>query len=223
MNLQKDSAMTIAKYSRYSPLVVEEVIDWHAKCLSKTDSLERGLKFFKEEFNGDDIEKEKCIAQIESELTKLRTELSNTPAPQPIGQLSRTYPVECEKGLMLLINDLRLFFQVDNMISTDGIKSLYPMILSEYPALSLEEITVCFAQAKKGYYGEVYNRLDGQIILKWIRSYYAEKVERIKLKQQNQHSQSKADIMYREKGQSDSEALQIAHGALELEKVRNKK
>lgn len=221
-SLQKDSNTTIAKYSRYSPDTVEQVIDWHAKCLSKADTLERGLKFFKEEFTGAEKDKKNCITQIERELSQIRADLNNTPTPQPLGQLSRTYPLECEKGLLLLINDLRLFFQVDNMISTDGIKGLVPMIVSEYPGLSLEEITVCFAQAKKGYYGEVYNRLDGQIILKWIRLYYADKIERVKLKQQSQHSQSKADVGYREKPQTASEALSIAHATWELEKAKNK-
>lgn len=222
MSLQKNSIATIAKYSRYSAATIEEVIDWHTKCKSKIDTLERSHKFFAEEFKGKDADKTNCLAQIERELAQYRSDLNNTPTPQPLGQLSRAYPVECENGLKLLINDLRLFFQVDNMISTDNIKALCPLIISEYPALSLEEITVCFAQAKKGYYGEVYNRLDGQIILKWIKAYNAEKVERVLLKSQNNHSQSKSDIQYREKGLSQNEALNMAHAAMELDKVKNK-
>lgn len=200
--------------------MVEEAIDWHQKQQSRVDTLERSRQFFVQEFKGAEADKIKYLAQIEEELSNIKAQLKQAPAPQPMGQLYRTCPIECEKGIKLLINDLRLFFQIDNMISTDGINALCPLIISEYPTLSLEEITVCFAQAKKGYYGEIYNRLDGPIILKWLRTYHAEKVQRIKDSQQNQHNQSKADINYRAKSYIDKEALNLAYAARELENTK---
>lgn len=203
--------------------MIEEIIDRNQKQQNRIDTLERSRQFFVQEFTGTEADKTKCLAQIEKELDTINVQLSQAPPPQAIGQLSRTYPTECEKGLKLLINDLRLFFQVDNMISTDNINALCPLIIGEYPGLSLEEITICFAQAKKGFYGEIYNRLDGPIILKWLRTYHAEKVQRVKDKQQNQHTQSKADIVYREKPQTDSEALKLAQAAELLRQAQHDK
>ena len=199
---------------------MEQEIDKRSKLLSQIDSLERSRKFFKLEFNGDEGDREGYLAEIDAKLKCFNDELAISAAPQPIGPLHRGFPSECERGLKLLINDLRLFFQVDNMITSDGIVALCPLIIGEYADLSLEEITVCFALAKKGYFGEVYNRLDGQVILKWIRVYNKERLDRLLRKSEEVHWQSRSDICYREKAASNSELLNIAYAAREIESLK---
>lgn len=141
------------------------------------DSLNRSKLFFEKQYTNDD--KALMITKIDAQITKQSELLATTPKLDTMGELYRNDEALTEKGLMILINDLRLFFQVDNMISTDGIIRLCPLIIFEYPSLALEEIAVCFAQAKKGYYKELFNRLDGAIILSWIKQYNTEKLARV--------------------------------------------
>lgn len=141
------------------------------------DSLLRSRLFFEKHYSKED--KELMIAKIDEQIANQSALLATTPKLETMGELYRNDEALTEKGLMILINDLRLFFQVDKMISTEGIISLCPLIIFEYASLSLEEIAVCFAQAKKGYYKELYNRLDGAIILSWIKQYNAEKLARV--------------------------------------------
>lgn len=49
------------------------------------------------------------------------------------------------------------------------------MIMEEFYYLNLADINLVFKRAKSGYYGQLYDRLDGQIILGWFRAYAMER------------------------------------------------
>lgn len=53
------------------------------------------------------------------------------------------------------------------------------MILIEYPELKIDDLALCFAKAKKGAYGKVYDRLDGPIVFEWIDKFLADKHEQV--------------------------------------------
>lgn len=190
-SLRKSSAITIARFSRYKPDTIDEIIELNHKHADNLDSLNRSLKFFETEYNADD--KDTFIEKIQVEIRKASDLLLQTPKVETIGTLYRIDEAGLLKGLKILINDLRLFFTVDSVISNEGIESLCPLIIFEYASLSLEEITVCFAQAKKGYY-KFYNRLDGPIILSWIKQYATDKLERLKERNYVRDSHAKIGI-----------------------------
>lgn len=96
-------------------------------------------------------------------------------APCSIGVLNRENEDALNTSLALMVNDLRKYFILDRMITNDGILTLFPMLVVTYPSLTLEEIAVCFCNAKKGKYGEDFQRMDGSTIMKWIRLYYEDK------------------------------------------------
>lgn len=49
------------------------------------------------------------------------------------------------------------------------------MIQEDYWFLTLADFKVFFSKIKKGHYGQVYNRMDGQMILGWLSDYAAER------------------------------------------------
>lgn len=73
------------------------------------------------------------------------------------------------------------------------IESTINMILSDVAAKSMtfEDYKVCFENAKKGYYGKAFDRLDGQVIFEWINAYFAEKSTIIQEKNNLLHDKSK--------------------------------
>ncbi|RQO78094.1 hypothetical protein DBR40_09090 [Pedobacter sp. KBW01] len=104
------------------------------------------------------------------------------PEAKTIGQLYKKDPDQCEDDIVLILNDLRMFFQVDNIISNDGLYSVAYIIIHEYPSFTLEELAICMNQAKLGNYGKdgkVYNRLDAPIILGWVKQYFIDKQTRL--------------------------------------------
>ncbi len=69
------------------------------------------------------------------------------------------------------------FFNLGNNIREDQALETAYLILEKYPAETLQDFTLVFKNAKTGRYGELYNRLDGQTIFKWIEAYLEQKAE----------------------------------------------
>lgn len=178
MSLCNNPALTIARFSRYTPVKIEEISTNHRKCADRLDTLQSSKKFYLKDYKG--AGKYLMLQQIVNEIKSISKELEDYPKPITMGEQSRLDLPLLETSLQLLINDLREFFQVDNMISTKAIINLCPLIIYEYPSLTLEEIAICFAQAKKGHYEQLYNRLDSAIIMGWIKQYNAEKLDRLR-------------------------------------------
>lgn len=45
------------------------------------------------------------------------------------------------------------------------------LIIDEFYFLKPDDFKLCFNRAKKGYYGKVYDRIDGQVIFEWLNQY----------------------------------------------------
>jgi len=177
MLLQQNTKVALRQMAGVKPAVLEASQEQRKGLLSRLDSLQRSQKFFNEEYKGEDAAVH--INKIADEVAKVSMAISELPEVLSIGQLCRQNPETVDDNIVLILNDLRLFFQVDNMISTDGLYSLCSIITAEYKSLSLEEIAICMNNAKLGNYGKVYNRLDGAIILGWLKQYVIEKQARI--------------------------------------------
>lgn len=219
LSLRNNSSTAIASLNRLRVEVVEEFIERGRKNADRLDSLQRSLQFFQREYAGD--EKTKYIAEIEAEISRLQTQIEQNPVPQTVRALRDTYPAEAKKSMMLLINDLRGFFLVDNMLSTPDVESLSQMIIEDYGDLTFEELGICFNRAKKGHYGELYNRLDGQIIMGWLQRFESEKIERICERNRAQHVNNKEYVDHYRPKTGEKDSLNIAYAKVAIEKAKN--
>lgn len=73
--------------------------------------------------------------------------------------------------LNVIIIDLVQFFSLGKNMSDAQIKSTVQLIIMDYAHLKPEDFKLCFNKAKRGEYGKVYDRLDGQVILMWLEEY----------------------------------------------------
>jgi hypothetical protein len=117
------------------------------------------------------------------------------------------------------------FFNLGNNLSEEQALETAYLMLQNYPHETIEDFTLMFREAKKGKYGELYNRLDGQIIFKWMEKYLEEKA----IYREKQHQKQKAsnpvqepDLMKIVTGESNhkktvAEALKQAINFKELE------
>lgn len=86
------------------------------------------------------------------------------------------------------------FFNLGNNLSEDQSLETAYLMLQNYPYETIEDFTLMFREAKKGKYGELYNRLDGQIIFKWMEKYLEEKA----IYREKQHQKQKTAIPVKE-------------------------
>ena len=77
--------------------------------------------------------------------------------------------------LVILIADALEFFNVSNTMSATQVATTVDLIIEEYPYMKTDDFKLCFKNAMKMKYGENYNRIDGSIIMGWLREYNKER------------------------------------------------
>lgn len=74
-----------------------------------------------------------------------------------------------------VLNDLINFFNVGKSMSAVQVAQTADLVIEEFYYLKPDDLKLCFTKAKKGAYGKLYDRIDGQIILEWLRQYDQER------------------------------------------------
>lgn len=85
--------------------------------------------------------------------------------------------IDAVKALLThLIFDVNDFFKVEQMSDKQIIQTV-ELIIGDMDLMYLkpDDFILCFNRAKKGMYGKLFNRLDGQIIFEWINAYSVER------------------------------------------------
>ena len=93
--------------------------------------------------------------------------------------------------ICLLILDLQKFFNTKIKLDEDQILDLSEMIVAEYLHLSIFDLAFCFKQGKLGRYGKIYDRLDGGILLGWIKEWENKRMELIIQRREEENSRYK--------------------------------
>lgn len=93
-----------------------------------------------------------------------------------LGEVERAYGYDFLHAYVeSWIVNLREFVNVGRGMTDAQTYETATLLLSVYPYLTLADIHLLFRRAKTGYYGKLYDRLDGQVILDWFRRYDAER------------------------------------------------
>ncbi|QNL41381.1 hypothetical protein DW206_22780 [Bacteroides ovatus] len=67
------------------------------------------------------------------------------------------------------------------------------LIMEEYPYFKMDDLKLCFKNAMKMKYGRIYNRIDGQVIMSWLREYNKERCAAADTQSWNEHKSHIAD------------------------------
>jgi hypothetical protein len=94
--------------------------------------------------------------------------------------------------LILILNDVIDFFNVNNTMNGNQILTTAEMILDDYGYLKIDDFKLCFNRAKRGLFGPVY-RIDGNVILSWIETYINDRINTISEINYAKHASIKAN------------------------------
>lgn len=93
-----------------------------------------------------------------------------------IGKLKETVPLtEARALLYIAICEVCDFFNVGKNMNDVQVAMTVDLILESFCHLRLEEVKYCFRRAMRNE--KVYDRLDGNVILGWLKDYEAERTE----------------------------------------------
>lgn len=96
--------------------------------------------------------------------------------------------------IVLAVSEVVLFFNVGKNMNATQIALVTDMILEKFWYLRVEEIKSCFRE--KMFSAKIYDRLDGNIILGWLREYDLERdrlMEQINIDEKNQLESAKSE------------------------------
>jgi len=88
--------------------------------------------------------------------------------------------------LYILISDCLDFFNIGKSMSANQIMQTAVLILEDYSVYKIDYFVLCFNRAKKGQYGKVYDRIDGQIIFEWLAQFDYEYSAEIEAERRNE-------------------------------------
>ena len=95
--------------------------------------------------------------------------LSSEPA---IGTITRILgETKSRAAVVFLLADALEFFNATETMSDVQVAITVDLIMEEYPYLKMDDLKLCFKNAMKMKYGRIYNRIDGQVIMSWLREY----------------------------------------------------
>lgn len=83
--------------------------------------------------------------------------------------------VKARAAVVYLLADALEFFNASDTMSDIQVAMTVDLIIEEYPYMKTDDIKLCFKNAMKMKYGQLYNRIDGSIIMSWFREYNKER------------------------------------------------
>jgi hypothetical protein len=84
---------------------------------------------------------------------------------------------ELNKLIKVWIADLNDFLNISRKMSLPQAEQTATMIISDFYYMNMADINLVFTRAKKGYYGALYESLDGMKIYSWFEKYANERAQ----------------------------------------------
>lgn len=78
--------------------------------------------------------------------------------------------------ISILLAELCAFFSVGKQATKEGLKEAARLIIQEFYFLKLEDLKYFFDKFKSGYYGQTFDRIDGNVIMVALRQYSNERI-----------------------------------------------
>jgi hypothetical protein len=116
-------------------------------------------------------DRRKHMQEIQEQAERVKRDLTVVPAMPLLCELKLTSEDEALRMLKVLIVDMVLFHETSDKMSKEMIEETALRILYQFGGLTVEDVALCFHQVKNGLRGTVYNRVDAQVLMKWLHDY----------------------------------------------------
>lgn len=78
--------------------------------------------------------------------------------------------------LSIAIIDVIEFFNVGKTMGQNQLVQTILLIVEDFYYFNVEDFKLCFSNAKRGKYGKIYDRIDGNVIYEWLTNYSNERI-----------------------------------------------
>jgi hypothetical protein len=91
------------------------------------------------------------------------------------------------------IVNLREFLNIGRKMTDVQTQETATLIVDQFYGITLADVNLIFKKVKLGHFGQVYDRLDGQIILSWFSDYYEKRCSAFAEKSMQESEKHKSD------------------------------
>ncbi|MCF8219793.1 MAG: hypothetical protein K9J21_12540 [Bacteroidales bacterium] len=121
--------------------------------------------------------KDFAIPKIQKQLRKVSTVQAALEAETPsLAVINKKFGEDFTQAYIEgWIVHLREFLNIGRKMTDEQTQETAMLILDEYYNISIADINIIFKRAKLGRWGQIYDRLDGQLILSWFDEYFQER------------------------------------------------
>jgi response regulator RpfG family c-di-GMP phosphodiesterase len=173
----------------------------YQKHLDELDTLNNSLKWYQATDQVTEEVKEKYLPEIKQKIAEKEATLAIIVKVATISEMVKYNEHDLLMDIEMLVMDITDYFTTSESMPVARVQELGLLIAHEYKDLTLEDITLCFRQAKTGQMGKVYNRVDGGVIIDWLNQYRSQKREKLAAFNQAKHISFGID---RDKGRSST-------------------
>lgn len=89
--------------------------------------------------------------------------------------------------VVILLSEVVGFYNASNTMNDAQVAITTDLIIEEYPYFKIDDLKLAFRNAMRGRYGEIYNRLDGSVVMGWLRQYNKERCAKADIESFNEH------------------------------------
>jgi hypothetical protein len=122
--------------------------------------------------------------------------IPTTSSCKSLAYIKKHEGVESVKRLLTnAIDQLQTYFSLERIMTPYQVEMTTELIEETFYYFSPEDFRKCFRGAMSGKYGKIYNRLDGAVIMEWLRAYDIERTEIIVREQMERNKQEAKEVM----------------------------
>lgn len=131
-------------------------------------------------------------------------EILNTPNPSLArikNELGAEQGLAVNRSILVtLMNEFLDFFNIGKNMSASQVTQTVDLLLENYIVLKPDHFALFFKRAKMGFYGQVYDRMDGQIIIQWFEKFMEQYYYDIEYQRNNENMQYKKHLAETKEG-----------------------
>lgn len=79
--------------------------------------------------------------------------------------------------LVIILTDVIKFFNTGKTMGQDQLVQTIRLVTEDFYYFNIEDFKLCFNNAKRGRYGKIYDRIDGNVIYEWLQKYSDERIQ----------------------------------------------
>ena len=210
---KRDKLGLIKAVKQLTPLKIALAFEQRADLITDLHFQSKTLMFLQNEYLGE--KRQEYIDKVASSREAIRVAIFDLGSIRTLAELAKRDEDGLLDDLEYLLLDTIKYMDVPKAGILEYTRELALEISQDHKGFAMEDVMLCLQRAKDGHYGELYNRIDGQVVKRWLRQYAEDKQEQVIARNTSRNMASKAG-QNEGRGKGEDQAKMLVEAKLKL-------